>query len=500
MSDSQSTIKSTLIITAIQGKAWVRDAKGVQHPAAVGEVLKAGEMLITGPSGKVDLENPDGVPIELGSNRQLLIEADVFGTHAADASEAAIAQLNQNDQGVLQAIQNGQDLNEVLDPTAAGLNAGDGTDGGHGFVRLLRIVESVPPLSFEFGSPDAARRFEFGDTARGDDGTTTTPTDSTATPVASVPPKVTIPDTDGSTNATDMTLSESAAATAGSFTISAQAGIGSITVGGTVLTLAQLNNLGSSSVSINTGEGTLVLTGYNAGTGVVSYSYDPNVQTHSGGTPIVDHISIKVTDANGVSSTDSLDIGITDDAPVAKNDNASITEDASPNTVNGNVLLNNGNGADQGGADGLISNPVSLVGSGTGSYGTLVLNSDGTYTYTLDNSNATVNALNDNSPPLTETFSYTIRDADGSTSTAQLTITINGHTDGAPVITIPDTDGNANATDSTLPESAGPTNGSFTISAQAGIGSITVGGTVLTLAQLNNLGSSSVSINTGEGT
>ena len=67
-----------------------------------------------------------------------------------------------------------------------------------------------------------------------------------------------------------------------------------------------------------------------------------------------------------------------------------------------------------------------------GTYGTLTLNSDGGYTYIVDNSNASVQALNENSAPLIESFNYTI--SDGTLSDiAVLKITINGTND-APVI------------------------------------------------------------------
>uniref|UniRef100_UPI002593888F VWA domain-containing protein n=1 Tax=uncultured Psychrobacter sp. TaxID=259303 RepID=UPI002593888F len=52
---------------------------------------------------------------------------------------------------------------------------------------------------------------------------------------------------------------------------------------------------------------------------------------------------------------------------------------------------------------------------------------------TLDNNNADVNALNDGDT-LTDSIKYTITDADGDTSEATLTITINGRTDGNPSV------------------------------------------------------------------
>ncbi|MFP8781515.1 VCBS domain-containing protein, partial [Hydrogenophaga sp. RWCD_12] len=67
-------------------------------------------------------------------------------------------------------------------------------------------------------------------------------------------------------------------------------------------------------------------------------------------------------------------------------------------------------------------NTTALTGSGTGSYGTVSLNADGTYTYTLDNANTTVQQLAPGET-LAETYTYVLTDKDGDTSTATLTIT-----------------------------------------------------------------------------
>src|SRR5262249_10195416 len=53
---------------------------------------------------------------------------------------------------------------------------------------------------------------------------------------------------------------------------------------------------------------------------------------------------------------------------------------------------------------------------------------DGSYTYTLDNANATVNGLDNNSTPLTDSMAYTASDGTQSLSST-LTITIHGHTE-----------------------------------------------------------------------
>ena len=78
----------------------------------------------------------------------------------------------------------------------------------------------------------------------------------------------------------------------------------------------------------------------------------------------------------------------------------------------------------------LASSATGSVGvSVTGLYGSVVLNSDGTYTYTIDNNNSTVEALLLSSDHLTDIFTYSIEDGLGYTSTTQLTITLNGAND-----------------------------------------------------------------------
>ncbi|KAG9541814.1 hypothetical protein KCV01_g25548, partial [Aureobasidium melanogenum] len=235
--------------------------------------------------------------------------------------------------------------------------------------------------------------------------------------------------------------------------IKAPDGLSSITVGGVLLTTAQLGVLGAGSpVILVTPRGTLTLIGFTPtstmggavleGTLTYTYTLDGAIAQ-----PGLDHstdtISLVVNDAGGGSANGSLVVNIVDDRPTARPDTADIDEDGP--SIGGNVVT--GPGADRIGADanatpvtgvayGSAGGPLSgNVGSGvTGTYGTLTLNADGSYSYVLDNANPTVNALKDGQT-LTETYSYTIVDGDGDTSTTTLTITIHGHTDGGPSIT-----------------------------------------------------------------
>jgi VCBS repeat-containing protein len=76
---------------------------------------------------------------------------------------------------------------------------------------------------------------------------------------------------------------------------------------------------------------------------------------------------------------------------------------------------------------------VTTTGTFAGTYGSLVLNADGSYTYTLNASNAAVNGLDDGET-LTDTFNYTASDGT-TTASSTLAITIFGTND-APLRTL----------------------------------------------------------------
>ena len=276
-----------------------------------------------------------------------------------------------------------------------------------------------------------------------------------------------------------------------------------------VITEPQLLASGTTPITIDTTYGTLVINGYTAnastGGGVVNYTYtlDDNTLAHtvSGNDAVLDSISITVTDTDGSSSDDKLDIRIVDDVPTAQSDADSVKEEtkltATGNVFNGHTPVTED---DTIGADNSPVSPVTGVKSGsdtsapavgniattvTGLYGSIEIAANGSYTYTLTNSNTTVQGLS-NGETLTDTFVYTITDADGDQSTTTLAITIEGTNDGTTIV-IPDDNGTGVSGDETVYESGlsdGSTAGSastpykvssiFTITAPDGLGSITI--------------------------
>ena len=160
--------------------------------------------------------------------------------------------------------------------------------------------------------------------------------------------------------------------------------------------------------------------------GTVTYTPDPDFNG-------IDTFTYTVCDPSGACDTATVTVNVTpvNDAPVALPDTNTVTEDQSPNPVTGDVLLND---SDVDG-DPLVVSEVNGSAANVdaaidGLYGTLVLNSDGSYSYTLDNTNPVVDALDDGEF-LVDSFTYTNSDGELSDSST-LTIRIDGTND-APV-------------------------------------------------------------------
>ena len=82
------------------------------------------------------------------------MNGDVSGA-LPDPTEAAVTPPRGTDsERLLAALQSGQDPFEVLDPTAAVVSGGPGDDGGGGFVRLARILETTSPLDLAYPNPN----------------------------------------------------------------------------------------------------------------------------------------------------------------------------------------------------------------------------------------------------------------------------------------------------------------------------------------------------------
>jgi len=171
--------------------------------------------------------------------------------------------------------------------------------------------------------------------------------------------------------------------------------------------------------------------------GTFTYQTRPEYEHYNG----EDRFTYTVRDADGDESTATVTLNLTaqNDAPTVQSNTGNIdlgSQNSDPSTVEGTLTW-----TDPDANDVLTANIVSSLESGgfgdsiLGSFGTLVLNGDGSYTYIADQDKAKELAVGVDG---IDTFTYTITDQLGESSSATLTITVTGMNDAPTVSSVLD--------------------------------------------------------------
>jgi len=471
-----TTMQAMGVVTNVIGEVFARSAGGEMRRLTMGDQVFEGEVIISANGSSAEITPYDGPLINVAEQQTVVLDSEVMNT-APDPTANAISPLTGTEAAtVIQAAGDTVlDLNALLEneAAAAGLIGGDAQEG-HTFVDLVRIVEAIPNNAYDFPvnptgtpptitgnalvpeatvTPPNLAPIAGNDEAVTPEGRTTltgtvlgNDTDPEGAPLTVIPGTYTgnlggslVLHADGSydyvsppsvnnsqgnptetfvytvsdgTNTADATLVITITDTGPS------AGNDEATVqeGGTVITgsVTANDNPGNDAVGAVyslVGDGTGALGGHLVLNPDGSYTYTaPASVNNSEGNP-TESFTYTLTDGDGTPTQAILTIAITDTGPSAGNDEATVQEGGT--VITGSVTANDNPGNDAVGA------VYSLVGNGYGSLGGyLVLNPDGSYTYTAP---AYVN--NSNGTP-TETFTYTLNDGDGTPTQATLTIAI----------------------------------------------------------------------------
>ncbi|WLI47562.1 retention module-containing protein [Pseudomonas beijingensis] len=485
------------IVSKVVGQVFAEAAGGLRRPLVEGDRLYAGEHLVTGAEGAVAVHLQNGQSLTLGRGSDLTLTPQLLANHAPhvdtpDTTTPSDAQLT-DVQKLQQAIAAGADPTQTGEATAAGPEGGNpgGVGGGHSFVLLEEVGGEVDPL---IGFPTAGFNGipEFPQLRLAGD-PDNTGDDATVPPVTPETPDnpVTLDGVNvegGELTTNEANLADGSASNPGAlvqngtFTVSAPDGLSSLSIGGINVISGGVPAGFPQTITSALGN-TLTITGYDPATGVVSYTYTlTDNETHpagGGANNITEQFPVVAVDTDGDTATGTLDVNITDDVPQAIDDSHASTASETLVTLTGNVLPNDHQGADRI-PTGPDSGPI-IGGTFTGTYGTLVLNPNGTYTYTLNTSDPQFVALHGGGSG-TETFTYTLTDADGDTSTANLVLQVHNNDD--PVVLVGlDAEGGElslqekNLSDGSSPDASALTqSGTFTVTALDGVQTLSVGG------------------------
>lgn len=482
----------TILISHVSGKVWMRTADGQLIELHQGMRVPVNAHILTDESASVTLQGAGVPPVVVGQNTDMLVTEDLAQAQPQAAENAVAAPPDAVATQVLAALDAGEDPFAILDPTAAVLAGGEG--GGGGFSRIASVVETVSPLALAYplmGVETPEFMLMGGVAGSAADAPLDGPADDASQPT--LPPTLDVTDDpDGDAGGLDVApgvfdipenMTQDGDGKNGSFTFTADGGLAHLTFtfdpaagksGEVSVTQAMLDQLAADSVPIiiDTDKGLLHLTGYDAASGTVGYTYWSDGQQHHDqaagkGESLPDTITITVTDDQGRHQSAALVANITDTLPDAQNDENSVTEGDALAAM-GNVILGTTGAGDDvvehpgakdsayddaGGYPKLVGVTLSgipdgapawlgdthAVDNGDGSttftihglYGDLVIQSDGSYAYTLAGPGDAlgryddVQALGGGDTPK-EVFQYTIEDADGDQALADLTITVQG--------------------------------------------------------------------------
>lgn len=144
-------------VAFLEGQAWAKAPDGSLRPLSVGSTLNADEVLVTAQGAQVQLDFGNGEPVLVNGGLEVAMSRDFSNDTATTSDEAAL-----NDASVQEALtvlEQGGDLLDELEETAAGEAGGGGADATHDFVQLTRVIEQTDPQSFAYqtsGTTNAA--------------------------------------------------------------------------------------------------------------------------------------------------------------------------------------------------------------------------------------------------------------------------------------------------------------------------------------------------------
>ena len=456
MATTPTTTKAAEVgtIKVVLGDVRITGVDGVVRAACVGDKVYSKEIIQTNANAVIQVQLADGRMLDLGRDSVLALDEDLLGTPRTARTASPT-----DDIAALQAaIAAGADPSKIAEATAAGGNTGGsgGDNEGHdgmivvgqanssGVVTsgvetggvLLINDQPIPfvPLSQQLpgitltvllGNPSGGSNTQQqGEPTGGSNSSSQPPASPPSLPGAN-PPSLPASPRPVANNDTDSIPLGGTSATGNVIT-----GVG--TRGGPDNPGAEgatVTNVTSPSGNVATiGPGGVITIVGQFGTLVInpdgSYVYTLNPGPHGA----QETFTYTLTDASGDTASAILQIilGTAPDVPVARNDTDSIPLGGTSAT--GNVLTGAGTtgGPDALGTDGAIvtnvtspsGNPA-VVGPGgvitiVGQFGTLVINPDGSYVYTL----------NPGPHGGTDTFIYTVTDGNGDTSSAGLTINL----------------------------------------------------------------------------
>ncbi|PKO92923.1 MAG: hypothetical protein CVU15_03495, partial [Betaproteobacteria bacterium HGW-Betaproteobacteria-1] len=145
----------TVVAILGDGNASVVDGAGLQKLLKLNDTIQPGDTIITPVGVVVELQLANGRKILISAEQHVQFTQELADVIVPTADEAAVDLATVD--AVIKAIEEGRDISEVLEETAAGVS-GATTAYGHGFVDLGRINQVIDGFDFEFSRVSDTQR------------------------------------------------------------------------------------------------------------------------------------------------------------------------------------------------------------------------------------------------------------------------------------------------------------------------------------------------------
>ncbi|WP_341744397.1 retention module-containing protein [Azonexus hydrophilus] len=139
-------------VSSLTGEAYARDSAGNLRRLKAGDVIREGEVVVSGNGAQVVLALADGRSMVIAERQAVTLDAEVAAQDKPDASDSAVARSGGGFDQLAGVIADGGDLDALLDAEAPAAGEAASGNEGHSFVEFLRVVESVDGQQYGFAT------------------------------------------------------------------------------------------------------------------------------------------------------------------------------------------------------------------------------------------------------------------------------------------------------------------------------------------------------------
>jgi large repetitive protein len=130
-------------VSNVSGEVFARSTDGTVRRLRSGDSVMEGESVISGQSGRATLVLADGRIVNIGPRESVAVNAEMSADPAPGRDDSAFFAKPKEVRNIAKALQDGDNLDDVIDEEAPAAGLPGNSNEGHTFVEFLRITEAI---------------------------------------------------------------------------------------------------------------------------------------------------------------------------------------------------------------------------------------------------------------------------------------------------------------------------------------------------------------------